>query len=338
MHRQYKFLNILPFSSLVAVCIALVGSPVQAQYGEEWSVAQAYLEGGMLHYDFNHDGRVELTKHYLNTITVYSGADSFLVIWSLTVPQREQLRLWNEYQIGNNRSNVCVFFTSNLTDSNRTEVIAFPTLGANALWRTGLQAGYQSYLDTANLDDDATTEIVYGLNQWDSDQSRYYSRFYVLNSSNGAAEYTSERYEGFMIGPYLGDLDGDGTVEILLNIYNDADTTSSLKSISFGGNGVTHKNPGAVISSLLGSAYPNPFNSQTTVPLSLNRASDVRARVFDLQGRTVAFIIDGRLAAGQYSFAWNGLDSDGRPLPTGQYFCEFQVGQTRFTKPLTLLR
>jgi flagellar hook assembly protein FlgD len=89
---------------------------------------------------------------------------------------------------------------------------------------------------------------------------------------------------------------------------------------------------------MLHSAYPNPFNSSTILPLALTRDSYVKARVFDTQGRTVSVIIEGRLSAGQHSFIWQGLDAGGRPLPAGQYFCEFEIGNTRFTRPLTLLR
>lgn len=309
-----------------------------AQYTEEWSVAQPYAESGIIHYDFDRDGSRDLTKFFLNTMTVYSGADAFNVIWSVILPERDQLLLWNEYPIGVNRAYVSVFFANTLVDSSMTELIAYPSLGANPRWRTGLLPGYQSFLDTANVDDDAVTEIVYGLNQWDADAEQYFSRFYVLNSSTGATEFTSERYSGYLVGPYLGNLDGDGAVEILLNIYNIGDTTSTLKAISFDANQVASEELRPVSTSLLGAAYPNPFNSSTAIPLALAKASDVKARIVDLQGRSITLILEGRLAAGQHSFTWNGLDPTGRPLPSGSYFVEFQVGANRFTKPLTLLR
>lgn len=309
-----------------------------AQYSEEWSIEQPYAESGIVYYDFDHDGSRELTKFFLNTMTVYSGADSFNVIWSLSLPQRDQLLLWNEYPIGNNGRDVCVFFTNTLVDSSMTEVVAYRSLDANILWRTGLQPGYQSFLDTANVDADPATEIVYGLNEWDAGQSKYFNRFYVLNSSNGATEFTSERFDGYLVGPYLGDLDGDGAVEILLNTYDISDTTSMLRVISFTANRVILDEVKPVMSGQLHAAYPNPFNSSTVLPLALPRDSDVRVRIFDAQGRTVSVLIEGRLAAGQHNFSWRGLDPSGRPMPAGNYFCEFEIGETRLIRTLTLLR
>ncbi len=47
----------------------------------------------------------------------------------------------------------------------------------------------------------------------------------------------------------------------------------------------------------LGDAYPNPFYSDATIALAVNRAQTVRVEVFDLAGRSIAVLHDGLVEA-----------------------------------------
>lgn len=50
----------------------------------------------------------------------------------------------------------------------------------------------------------------------------------------------------------------------------------------------------------LSPAYPNPFNGQTSITLELPAETDVRIAVFNVQGRWVETLTDGRLVAGNH--------------------------------------
>ena len=83
--------------------------------------------------------------------------------------------------------------------------------------------------------------------------------------------------------------------------------------------------------------YPNPSRSAATVPLVLGEAAEVRLTVYDVLGREVALLHEGRLAAGEHRFM---LES--RALPAGLYLVRAEV-QTASSAPvltrrLTLLR
>jgi endonuclease/exonuclease/phosphatase family metal-dependent hydrolase len=65
--------------------------------------------------------------------------------------------------------------------------------------------------------------------------------------------------------------------------------------------------------------YPNPFNPGTTIRFDLPVASDTRITVYDLLGREVVRLADGRLEPGYHQLLWNGLDTRGRAVPTGMY-------------------
>ena len=59
-------------------------------------------------------------------------------------------------------------------------------------------------------------------------------------------------------------------------------------------------------------AYPNPFNAQTAIPFTLNRAGKVKIDIFDITGRSVgakhsvnASPLQGRYHAGTHEVVWN---------------------------------
>ncbi len=67
-------------------------------------------------------------------------------------------------------------------------------------------------------------------------------------------------------------------------------------------------------STTLGSAYPNPFSSSTTIPFELSQAGDVRIAVYDLLGRKVADLVNDQLSAGRHEVSWTP-----EGLPSGVY-------------------
>jgi hypothetical protein len=85
--------------------------------------------------------------------------------------------------------------------------------------------------------------------------------------------------------------------------------------------------------------FPNPFNSATSIGFELAAAAPVRAEVFDGSGRLVRLLSNGMRQAGRHSVIWDGLDSGGRHVPSGAYFCRVSAGGSENrTVRLTLLR
>jgi hypothetical protein len=86
-------------------------------------------------------------------------------------------------------------------------------------------------------------------------------------------------------------------------------------------------------SSLIFSAFPNPFNSSTAIAFDLPRVSRISLRVFDVLGREVAVLKDGMLEAGNYRVMFNG-----NGLASGIYFARLDAGKFSQTKKLMLLK
>ncbi|UCH09953.1 MAG: M6 family metalloprotease domain-containing protein [Fidelibacterota bacterium] len=84
--------------------------------------------------------------------------------------------------------------------------------------------------------------------------------------------------------------------------------------------------------------YPNPFNPNTTIRFDLPSATYVRILVFDLQGREIRRLIDGRLLAGQHLAQWDGLSSDGRESPAGIYIVRLETSRFIANRKMVLLK
>ena len=83
-------------------------------------------------------------------------------------------------------------------------------------------------------------------------------------------------------------------------------------------------------SSLLMSAYPNPFNPQTSLSLVLPEFGLVNLTVFDVLGQEVTTLMDGYMPAGEYS-----LDFNAQNLTSGIYFARLSsAGQMKTVKLL----
>jgi hypothetical protein len=80
-------------------------------------------------------------------------------------------------------------------------------------------------------------------------------------------------------------------------------------------------------------AFPNPFNSSTTIAYDLPRAGHVSLRVFDLLSREVAALRDGMMEAGSHRVTF-----DGRALASGIYFARLDAGAFSQTRKLMLLK
>ena len=82
----------------------------------------------------------------------------------------------------------------------------------------------------------------------------------------------------------------------------------------------------AVADGRMGQNYPNPFNPQTTIEYSVTAAADVEITIFDVGGRLVRSLVNGRVDAGERSTRWDGTDDHGVRQPSGVYFYTLKVG------------
>lgn len=79
--------------------------------------------------------------------------------------------------------------------------------------------------------------------------------------------------------------------------------------------------------------YPNPFNVSTVISFHVANTGKVSLKVFDLQGKEVATLVNEVKSAGTYSATLNAVN-----IPAGVYFYRLQAENFVDTKKLVLLR
>jgi len=84
---------------------------------------------------------------------------------------------------------------------------------------------------------------------------------------------------------------------------------------------------------ILSRPYPNPFNPITTIQFAVKSESVVTMEVFDIIGRRVAKIVEGRFMPGKYQTIWNGEN-----YPSGVYFIKAAAGESIEIKKAVLVK
>jgi hypothetical protein len=79
--------------------------------------------------------------------------------------------------------------------------------------------------------------------------------------------------------------------------------------------------------------YPNPFNPATRINFCIPDDKLVTLKIFDLLGREIAVLVNGKKQAGIHSVDWNAIG-----FPSGVYFYRLQAGSFTETKKLVLLK
>jgi photosystem II stability/assembly factor-like uncharacterized protein len=101
---------------------------------------------------------------------------------------------------------------------------------------------------------------------------------------------------------------------------------------SFGTSNAGVDNNNSFISSL-GTNYPNPFSSSTTIPFSIGERSYITLEVFDPLGRSKAILANGNYEAGSYNVKFAAEN-----LSAGIYFVRLRTEKESFTKTLEILK
>ena len=84
--------------------------------------------------------------------------------------------------------------------------------------------------------------------------------------------------------------------------------------------------------------YPNPFNPITLINYELTYDGLVNITIYDMMGRIVKTLVDNSQTAGYKSVQWNATNNRNKPVSAGLYLYTIQVGETRQTKKMVLLK
>ncbi len=93
------------------------------------------------------------------------------------------------------------------------------------------------------------------------------------------------------------------------------------------------ENNGSPVNFSLYQNYPNPFNPETTIKFSLLKAGYVRLQVYDVNGKLVSSLFEGRQSAGDGEVKWNAEGT-----PSGVYFCKMEFENTSIERKMVVLK
>jgi len=83
---------------------------------------------------------------------------------------------------------------------------------------------------------------------------------------------------------------------------------------------------------------PNPFSGQASIRYTLHEAGDVTLKIFDVRGRCVRTLHEGRVPSRDGEIQWDGRDDHGKEVPSGVYFVRLRSGKVTATQKMLMLR
>lgn len=83
---------------------------------------------------------------------------------------------------------------------------------------------------------------------------------------------------------------------------------------------------------------PNPFASSTRIRFELSEPVHVTLTIYNLLGRKIRVLVDETHGPGRYAPTWNGMDGDGRAVPSGVYLYRMTAGGIEQNGKMLLLR
>ena len=128
---------------------------------------------------------------------------------------------------------------------------------------------------------------------------------------------------------------------LFANLAGDMEATVVVKADLFGG-GSVQATVGLTVQperKLVARMMPNPMNPETTVRVNLETQERLSIRFYDLAGRLVRTLLEGvDTPAGVHDYKFDGRGTDGRTLPTGQYFYRAETPTAKTAGTVMILK
>lgn len=172
----------------------------------------------------------------------------------------------------------------------------------------------------------------------------HYGEHSVTEAMSGAAEVSFEIYNSVENPdngqPEISPISGDHTLRVAVS-----DPLAPENLIEFilelieTSSGMTPRVTPIASSSALLTNYPNPFNPETTINFVVNNPGAVELNVYNMLGQNVANLVNTPfMSSGSYAMTWNATNTNGLPLPSGNYLVELTTPDSRAIHRIVLMR
>ena len=165
---------------------------------------------------------------------------------------------------------------------------------------------------------------------------------YLVGTSTGL--YSSVKLNGTST---VWAQEGPTTIGNVVVDMIDSRTTDDLVVVATHGNGMyssnvlvsIKENPENIVSDFqLRQNYPNPFNPNTTIEYKIAESAPVTLKIYNIQGKEIATLVNSDHTPGNYSVSWNGQDRFGQPVASGAYIYQLKAGKHQVSKQMVLMR
>jgi hypothetical protein len=85
-------------------------------------------------------------------------------------------------------------------------------------------------------------------------------------------------------------------------------------------------------------AYPNPFNTKTTLSYAVKEPISVIIDIYNIKVQKVKTLINTTKTAGNHTANWDGTDNNGAKVSGGVYFCRMTAGSQIATRKIILMK
>jgi len=83
---------------------------------------------------------------------------------------------------------------------------------------------------------------------------------------------------------------------------------------------------------------PNPFVGAARIDFEVDKSQSVTIEIYDITGRLVRVLARQRYATGSHSVVWEGVDDQGAPVLSGNYFVRLTTAQGTDNKRIVFMR
>ena len=84
--------------------------------------------------------------------------------------------------------------------------------------------------------------------------------------------------------------------------------------------------------------FPNPFNANTVIPLSITEGGYYELKIYNVQGSLIKTLARGVFGRGNYRYAWDGTNQEGEKVASGIYFYNLKGKTFSLSKKMLYLR
>jgi hypothetical protein len=185
--------------------------------------------------------------------------------------------------------------------------------------------------------------LVYGSTiplTWLASDSAGVTTIDLAVSRDGGATFTPIATDLPNDGRFDWDVEPPATAEALLRVQAHdpdgnvgSDVSDALWSIAFATTAV----PQPPLQFTLARVAPDPVVAGARIGFTLPRACRTRLAILDLQGRTLAVLVDGERPAGRHMVDWDGRGPRGAATP-GVYFVRCEAGGNVATRRVAVTR